>query len=163
MRYFLDTEFLEDGFTIKLISLAIVSEDSRELYLESANFDWGSATKWLIDNVKPHLVGGKSCLFEDEIKQRILDFVSPSKYGKPEFWGYYANYDWVLLCQLFGKMIDIPKDWPMYINDIKSFQKVLNPKLKFKNYFVDKHFALNDANNIKGYYYQLFNKEKDNE
>ena len=32
MRYFYDTEFLEDGETIDLISIGIVAEDGREYY-----------------------------------------------------------------------------------------------------------------------------------
>jgi len=33
MKYFIDTEFYEDGKTIDLISLGVVAEDGRELYL----------------------------------------------------------------------------------------------------------------------------------
>lgn len=32
MKYFLDTEFIEDGVTIDLISIGIVSDDGREFY-----------------------------------------------------------------------------------------------------------------------------------
>lgn len=32
MKYFLDTEFHEDGKTIDLISIGIVAEDGREYY-----------------------------------------------------------------------------------------------------------------------------------
>src|SRR4051812_11038169 len=32
MKYFYDTEFLEDGQTIELISIGIVAEDGREYY-----------------------------------------------------------------------------------------------------------------------------------
>ncbi len=40
--------------------------------------------------------------------------------SKPEFYGYYADYDWVVFCWLFGKMIDLPKGFPMYCNDLKQ-------------------------------------------
>lgn len=39
---------------------------------------------------------------------------------KPEFYAYYGSYDWVVFCQLFGKMIDLPKGFPMYCNDTKQ-------------------------------------------
>ena len=39
---------------------------------------------------------------------------------KPEFYGYYSDYDWVVLCWLFGKMIDLPKGFPMHCNDLKQ-------------------------------------------
>lgn len=38
----------------------------------------------------------------------------------PEFYGYYCDYDWVVLCALFGKMIDLPKGFPMYCRDLKQ-------------------------------------------
>ncbi len=42
------------------------------------------------------------------------------KYTKPEFYAYYADYDWVVFCWLFGRMIDLPKGFPMYCNDLKQ-------------------------------------------
>lgn len=40
--------------------------------------------------------------------------------SNPEFYGYYADYDWVLFCSLFGRMIDLPKGFPMYCKDLKQ-------------------------------------------
>lgn len=40
--------------------------------------------------------------------------------AQPEFYGYYADYDWVLFCSLFGRMIDLPKGFPMYCRDLKQ-------------------------------------------
>jgi hypothetical protein len=37
-----------------------------------------------------------------------------------EFYGYYADYDWVLFCSLFGTMMDLPKGFPMYCRDLKQ-------------------------------------------
>lgn len=39
---------------------------------------------------------------------------------KPQFYGYFADYDWVALCWLFGKMIDLPKGFPWYCYDLKQ-------------------------------------------
>lgn len=44
----------------------------------------------------------------------------PLIYNQPEFYGYYADYDWVVFCWLFGKMIDLPKGFPMYCRDLKQ-------------------------------------------
>lgn len=38
----------------------------------------------------------------------------------PEFYGYYADYDWVVFCWLFGRMIDLPNGFPMYCVDLKQ-------------------------------------------
>lgn len=37
-----------------------------------------------------------------------------------EFYGYYSDYDHVALCWLFGKMIELPKGFPMYTIDLKQ-------------------------------------------
>ena len=55
MRYFLDTEFIDDGKTIDLISIGIVCEDGRELYLQSSQFTPEMASQWVKDNVIDHL------------------------------------------------------------------------------------------------------------
>ena len=39
MRFFYDTEFIEDGETIELISIGIVGDDGREYYAVSTDFD----------------------------------------------------------------------------------------------------------------------------
>lgn len=60
-----------------------------------------------------------------------------------EFYAYYADYDWVLFCSLFGRMIDLPKGFPMYCRDLKQmFDETGTPKfLKPEN----EHNALDDA------------------
>jgi hypothetical protein len=75
-------------------------------------------------------------LTREEIKERILKFVDARPYDKvithkdgkksfgrttPEFWAYYADYDWVVFCWIFGRMIDLPDDFPMYCGDLKQF------------------------------------------
>jgi hypothetical protein len=37
-----------------------------------------------------------------------------------QFYGYYADYDWVVFCWLFGNMIDLPDGFPMYCIDLKQ-------------------------------------------
>lgn len=41
-------------------------------------------------------------------------------YNQPEFYAYYADYDWVVFCSLFGRMINLPKGFPMYCKDLKQ-------------------------------------------
>lgn len=60
-----------------------------------------------------------------QFKNAQAEFLSRAKeYGwiadQPEFYGYYADYDWVLFCSLFGRMIDLPKGFPMYCRDLKQ-------------------------------------------
>ena len=54
-----------------------------------------------------------------------------NNYQNPQFYGYYADYDWVVFCWLFGKMIDLPKGFPMYCNDLKQiFEDYINESFK---------------------------------
>ncbi len=150
MRYFIDTEFSERGphQAIDLISIGIVAEDGREFYAVSTEFREKDCNPWVRENVLPHLLGkvrvgiGQATLAE--IRVAILQFCDSEKYGKPEFWGYYADYDWVVFCQIFGAMIDLPKGWPMYCRDIKQLCDQLgNPQLPKQDSI--EHNALFDA------------------
>ena len=197
MNYFIDTEFLEGtqkAFfgktkpTIDLISIGIVSEDSREYYAISKDFNlkeawnrWQQRTGegdrnnteprlyWLRENVlkpiykelhnKENLTARQAfhrCniyIPETEFKFTYSNFKKLiNKYGKTNkqiaeevkvfctgdvlsiekakfyevqhkpfnFYGYYSAYDHVVLCWLFGKMIDLPTGFPRYTIDLKQ-------------------------------------------
>ena len=142
MQYFIDTEFSENGphNPIDLISIGIVSEDGREFYRVSSEYDLRGINPWVAENVIPNLDDNKKVKLS-VIGKEILDFIGPEK---PKFWGYYADYDWVVFCQIFGSMINLPKGWPMYCNDIKQLCKELgDPKLPEQS--SKEHNALNDA------------------
>lgn len=141
MRYFLDTEFIEDGFMITLISIGIVAEDGRELYLESTQVPWHRANDWVNQNVRPQLLNTPEVLrSEAQIAAEVVEFVGKS----PEFWAYYADYDWVVVCQLYGRMIDLPPSWPMFCLDLKQ-ELYLNGNMKPPRQEGVVHNALEDA------------------
>lgn len=145
MRYWFDFEFLEDGKTIDPMSLGMVSEDGRELYVQfikEPGFD-KRLTPWLRENVLPHMTAD-NWYTKPEIVQKVLRFCDSQLYGKPEFWAYYADYDWVALCQLFGRMIDLPRDWPMYCRDLKQVADMLDVG-KLPPHGEQEHHALADA------------------
>lgn len=48
------------------------------------------------------------------------ELVNDNTHLPVEFYAYYADYDWVVFCWLFGRMIDLPKRFPMYCNDLKQ-------------------------------------------
>jgi len=143
MRYFIDTEFSERGAhaPIDMISIGIVAEDGRELYLESSEWVLADINPWVRANVLPHLKGEMYPLAE--IADRVKAFCG-LVYGKPEFWGYYADYDWVVFCQIFGAMVNLPDGWPMYCHDLKQLcDSQGNPSLPEQT--STNHNALNDA------------------
>lgn len=126
MRFWFDTEFYEDGCTIELISIGVVSEDGRTYYAETVNaHELAQSSQWLAANVAPHLDKRYVCA-RWQIANSLIKFMGDN----PEIWAYYADYDWVALCQLFGTMMDLPKVWPMYCRDVKQLCDSLgNPKL----------------------------------
>lgn len=175
MKYFFDTEFIENGSTIDLISLGIASEDGRTLYLQNTECDFSKASDWVWRNVFPHLLhfdmrGRRSCSEQREthdsglgvriitrcrsdpcpwasrsqIREEVLVFCEADKYGKPEFWGYFADYDWVVFCQLFGTMISLPKGFPMYCRDLKQWADQLGD-VRIPKPETQIHHALADA------------------
>lgn len=161
MKYFYDTEFIEDGKTIDLISIGIVADDGRSYYAISTEFKAKKASQWVKDNVLAHLperrvnlsdpsvsprVKSESLAWKSraQIKTDLLRFIVPVDGAKPELWGYYADYDHVALCQLFGTMMDLPKGWPMYTRDIKQLcVERGDPKLPEQG--KGEHHALADA------------------
>lgn len=142
MKYFLDTEFIEYPNTIELISIGIVAEDGREYYAINAECKFDRANQWVKDNVISKLEQIPDLWNSlDGIKRDIRDFIGSDK---PIFWGYYADYDWVVFCWLFGPMIDLPKGWPMYCRDVKQLADMLgNPELPKQEDNI--HNALADA------------------
>lgn len=137
MRYAYDTEFLDDGKQIHLISIGMVAEDGRGYYAVNRDAPWGRIKHdpWLTENVVPGLPQAygdwrnqmpKSWLFNwndpcvkrsAEIARDLRVFVDPV-FGQAKLWAYYSAYDHVALAQLFGRMLDLPGQFPMRTNDL---------------------------------------------
>lgn len=138
MKVWFDTEFIEDGKTIDLISIGAVREDGYRYYAEPAECDLSLASPWVVENVLPHTSGKKTP--RAQIAADLLGFMGE----KPEIWAYYADYDWVALCQLFGTMMDLPNGWPRFCRDVKQLCVSMgDPKLPKQ--VGQEHNALADA------------------
>lgn len=150
MRLYFDCEFIEDGRTIDLLSIGIVSEDGATYYAEPAETDRSRANEWVQANVLPHLTG--SVKPRAQIASEIVGFAGE----KPEWWAYFADYDWVALCQLYGTMMDLPAGWPMYCRDIKQWADQLgSPNLKAATSPGVEHNALADAHWVRSAWHLL--------
>lgn len=157
MKYYIDTEFIEAPNFIELISIGIKCQDGRTLYAESSEFDKHKASDWVKENVISKLIWHNKEVIPFQatsrldkeytaygplkiITEMILTFINDDI---PEFWGYYADYDWVVFCWLFGSMIDLPSNFPMYCKDLKQLidetgkDLILDP--------INEHNALADA------------------
>lgn len=176
--------------TIDLISIGIVSEDDREYYAISKDFNLKEAWNrydektptiqgrmqreyWIRENVLKTIFKDLLELHNDYLmkQKRIIGYAPElnqkftyknfkrllKKYGKTnkeiaeeiksfvydlpvlekqikgfiptktwnsllpiEFYAYYADYDWVVFCWLFGNMINLPKGFPKYCRDLKQ-------------------------------------------
>lgn len=135
---------------IDLISIGVAAEDGREYYAISNEYNYDDADDWVKKNVIIPMyidtVHGDARNVWDarnfnrsysyaksnkQIAQEIYLFClegekkQPMGIGNPyepvvDFYGYYADYDWVVFCSLFGRMIDLPKGFPMYCRDLKQ-------------------------------------------
>ena len=156
MNFFLDTEFLEQGHEhpLRLISIALVAADGWEYYAETGAVWPSDMSAWLREHVVPKLVGAAAQKSREQIREEIEAFVGYD--SSPVFHGYFADYDWVLFCQLWGSMIDLPRHFPQSCMDVRQTalskgrtRKDLPPDPK------DAHNALADARWVRDAYARL--------
>jgi hypothetical protein len=146
VRYFYDCEFIEDGRTIDLVSIAVVAEDGREFYAVSTEFNPDRAGKWVRANVLPKLPspGSKVWRSRARIRDELLDFLSPPDDAAIELWAWVGAYDHVALCQLWGPMTALPSEIPRFTREIKQLWEAAGrPMLPAAT--GDVHDALEDA------------------
>lgn len=139
---------------------------------------------WLQDNVRPHLWGRQHDIVDgariarhrwksgwgNADPRRLGGFWSPPKIaekirefvwkdpilGPTEFYGWYCDYDWVVFCGLFGRMIDLPEGFPMYMRDLKQTVDMIgNPNLDVVKVEGPEHHALTDARDVAAKYRAL--------
>lgn len=172
--FFFDTEFYENGETITPISFGFVKEGNplTPLYLVNADFDrnWmekdaverGSeeTIEFLNNNVFNNLNSNKSNTLQmKSIKRILVEYLGEA----PILWTSTGCYDWVLFCQLFGRMLDLPEGYPFSCKDtafLKSmFPDVQVDKSKMKKYTEagEEHNALYDAYEVRLKYWAYKN------
>ena len=150
MRYFYDTEFIEDGRTIELISIGVVAEDGREYYAVSTEFDPERAGSWVRANVLPKLPPPASQLWRSrrQIREELEEFFgvrSPQQATGPiELWAWVGAYDHVALCQLWGPMTALPPALPRFTRELRQlWEDRGRPRIPPRSR--DAHDALVDA------------------
>lgn len=157
MIVFFDTEFHDLVKTPKLISIGLVSEDSRTFYAElSDTYEVDECSEWVHENVLPLLEGGEALMSLRELRGRLREWLG--SFGQPATLATDSlAWDWPRMHELFPK----PESWPANVDRI--------PKLLSMNYLDDyekfesaaeeafanglrRHHALDDAKaNREGY------------
>lgn len=112
MLVFFDTEFIDAPPTLAPLSIGVVRADGREYYAE-LQADTARASPWVQANILPTLVRPKKPIAE--VAADLVEFCG----DEPEFWAHYAAYDWVVLCQMFGGLMQLPSGWPSYVRDLR--------------------------------------------
>lgn len=147
-RWYYDTEFLEDGKTIELLSIGLVSDTGQTYYAVNEEFPMmrGRADPFLKQHVLPKIGSAMFFRSRKRIAQDVQSVLSAHG-GDIELWADFGAYDHVALCQLFGRMMDLPKGIPYFTNDLSQELRRLgvrrselpqgNPE--------DEHNALSDA------------------
>jgi len=153
-KFFYDCEFMEKPGFLQLISIGVISEEGREFYACNSDADLRKANSWVKGNVIPILPDKSSNNIwkkEDTIRNEIFSFLNPSEDDPVELWGYYCDYDHVLMSWLFGRMVDLPKGMPMYTLDVRQLiyhmENISVPDQKS-----GQHNALEDARWVKETY-----------
>jgi len=160
MKIYFDTEFTGLHQATTLISLGMISDNDRELYLEFVDYDRAQVNDWLQQNVIANLRGSASIsVCRAEAIEKIQEYLE-SFNEKIFMISDCLAYDWVLFCQLFGNALSIP-DYIYYIPFDLSTAFMLagiDPDISRKEfaYFeATQHNALDDARMIKACWHKL--------
>jgi hypothetical protein len=120
-RYFYDTEFIEDGTTIDLVSIGVVDETGREFYAVSTEFDDRKAIPWVRRNVLDKLPSPADPAWRsrERIREDLLAFLTePGE--EIELWAWFGAYDHVALAQLWGPMPALPREIPRFTRELRQ-------------------------------------------
>lgn len=160
MDCFYDCEFLENGRTIRLISIGMVCEDGREYYAILSDpllIRDALAHPWLRKNVIPSLPviprddglflwdeehpDFKNIKTREQVASDVLKFLDVDN---PQLWAWYGAYDHVALCQIWGSMVDLPMGIPQWTNDLRQeYERLGRPRMPEQPF--GNHNALEDA------------------
>lgn len=131
LDFYFDTEFIDlstpGTARVHLVSIGIVTEARRSIYRVNARAPLHRGDDWFRSNVVPVLEKTAGVVLPPAAiacDLRAFVDVELRKDGrpnlKPRFWAYYADYDWVLLCSVFGGMLKVPDGWPHYCMDLRQ-------------------------------------------
>ena len=117
-------EKCKNGFTFEKSPMTPHGIDSLFTYnnFKALLLKYGKTNKHISTEIKNFVYSEKG----ESDGQMILESFIPNIYPEPEFYTYYGAYDWVVFCQLFGTMMNLPKGFPMFSFDLKQ---TLNEKV----------------------------------
>lgn len=107
-------DFLQlDGLTIEESKKAVFSLRMFKFFLNK----FGKTNKQISEEIH-------SFIYHEWLKDTGLSYPDKFDYENPihnpKFYAYFADYDWVVFAQLYGKMMNLPKGYPWYCIDLKQ-------------------------------------------
>ena len=105
--------------------LPLVDETGREFYAVSTEFDPDKAIPWVRRNVLDQLPppADKAWRSRERIRDDLLSFLTgPGE--EIELWAWFAAYDHVALCQLWGAMPALPRPIPRFTRELRQEGKL---------------------------------------
>ena len=147
-NYWIRDNVLRPIFDELILKYALIEEKAFQLRTTSG---YNPPYKFNYNNIKNliNLFGKSNKEIADEIKMFIGTKETVENYEEvkhllnPQFYGYYSAYDHVALYWLFGKMIDLPKGFPMYTIDLKQ---ILDEKAESKEWYYGRDIWNNSKN-----------------
>lgn len=132
MRIYFDTEFTGLQKNTSLVSIGLVSDDGKELYLEFTDYVKEQCDEWIKDNVLNNtIMSGDSDILDivldetnyhkgtkEELKGVLLHWLH--QFDSVELVSDVCHYDMVLFIDIFGTAFDLPKNVCPVCYDINS-------------------------------------------
>jgi len=141
MNVYFDTEFIDRGYAVDLLSIGVVKDNGDEYYAVISGVDYKKACPWVQKNVIPHLHAGPHKT-RDEVATEIADFIGSG--DQVRWWGWFPAYDWVLLCGLYGGLMSIPSNWAQLPFCLRQ-ETALHSNIEIPKHQKTAHNALDDA------------------
>lgn len=179
MNIYFDTEFTGLYKDTDIISMGLVSEDGKELYLEFKGINVAKQDKWIRDNVLAHTVLYGDAYWGD-IVSNVMNYHAGTKeelrgvllnwlrqFDSVQLVSDVCHFDFVLFIDIFGSAFDLPKNVSPAchdinqdiartygVNDAIAFELSREQIIEDMEEHIDghKHNALYDAKVIKALY-----------
>ena len=169
MKIYLDTEFMENGETVKPLSIAMLAETGQSIYMVISDAPREEANEFVQTMVLPYIdippfdiiepIQNSTYIASEGVQTYVRcpkqdagtilkNWVAKITH-QPEFWAWFATYDWLIICQLYGHMTDIPRPWPMYVNDLRTNPNSILTPFEEPNLDIPPHHALHDVHALK--------------
>ena len=109
-----------DTYQCNQLSIAVYPDPHKDRFrfgsLKRLIKKYGKSNPQIAEEVKEFVYETNDNIHPNKVK----NFDEIIKLSPIDFYAYFADYDWVVFCWLFGKMIDLPKGFPMYFRDLKQ-------------------------------------------